>query len=107
MRRGIWHKVLNRLERAQVDLTVRVVKKVRSLCLAKVLNMIIDKLSTALQSRFLMAVRSVGFSLALKLSKIAQSWGLGTAEAWALDSRFARFLAIMDINSNHSGSLQR
>jgi len=99
MRRRIWHKVLNKLERAQVNLTIRIVKKVRSPLLARVLNSIINKLSNALQSKVLTMTKLVGFTLARKLSKIAQSWGHKTAEMWAQDSKFARFLAIMNLNS--------
>ena len=102
MRRRIWFKALNQLERAQIDLNVRFVKKVRSPSLAKVLDMIISKLSTALQSKVLRAVRSVGFPLAMKLSKLAQSWGYKSATMWAQDSRFARFLAIMKLNSGQT-----
>lgn len=101
MRRGIWYRVLNRLERAQVDLTVKVVKKVRSPFLARVLDVIIGKLSDALQSRVSKIVKSIGFTQTLKLSRIAQSWGNKSARIWAQDSRFARFLAIMDLNSSH------
>ena len=104
LRRGIWYTALNRLERAQVDVTLRVVQMVRSPCLARVLNMIIDKLSAALQSRVAMAVQSVGFAVAAQLSSIAQGWGLASARSWARDPRFARFLAIMDLNSHHVGS---
>ena len=99
VRRGIWHKVLNRLERAQINLTVKIVKRVRSSFLTKVLDLIINKLSVALQSKVLMMVESVGFPLASKLSKIAQSWGHKSAKTWNKDSKFARFLTVMNFNS--------
>ena len=101
VRRGIWHKVLNRLERAQINLTVKIVKRVRSSFLTKVLDLIINKLSVALQSKVLMMVESVGFPLASKLSIIAQNWGHKSAKTWDKDSEFARFLAVMNFNSMH------
>ena len=99
LRRRIWHRVLNPLERAQVDLTIRVVKQVRSPFLAKVLDSIIKKLSGALQSVVLTMVKTVGFPQAQKLSKIAQSWGNKAAEMWVCDRRFAKFLAVMHLNA--------
>ena len=102
VRRGIWHRILSGLERAQVDLTVRMVKVVRSPLLATVLDRIINKLSSALQSRILSLVRSVGFPMALRLSRIAQSWGYEAAQTWGEDSGFARFLAITDLNSTYT-----
>ena len=99
LRRGIWFRVLNGLERAQVDLTVRMVERVRSSVLARVLASIINKLSQALESKVSALIKSVGYPSALRLSRIAQSWGLGSAETWVSDSGFARFLAILHLNS--------
>lgn len=104
MRRGVWYRVMSRLERAQVDLTLRVVKRVQSPLLAQVLDLIVEKLSNALQGRVSRITRSIGFPLALKLSRMAQGWGNGSAQAWAQDSGFARFLAIMSLNSNDTWS---
>jgi len=99
MRRRIWYKVLNVLERAQVDLTLRMLERVRSPFLAKVLDSIIKKLSVALQSKVSTLIQGVGFQQALKLSRIAKSWGHRTAEKWNNNREFARFLAIMHLNS--------
>jgi hypothetical protein len=93
---------MTRLERAEVDLTLRFVTKVRSPFLAKVLNLIIDKLFNALESRVSRLTWSVGFPLALRLSKIAQSWGNRSARLWAQDSEFARFLAVMSLYSDNA-----
>lgn len=109
MRRGVWNRVLNRLERAQVNLTLRVVRRVRSPFLARVLDLIVAKLSNALQSRVARITKLIGFPLALRLSRIAQDWGNKSAQAWAQDSGFARYLAIMSLNSNNTrfSSLRR
>jgi hypothetical protein len=99
VRRGIWFRVLNRLERAQVDLTFKVVTQVRSALLARVLRNISGKLSSALQSRVLKAIKNVGIPLTHKISSIAKGWGHKSAESWAEDMKFARFLAIMNLNT--------
>lgn len=99
MRRRIWFRVLNGLERAQVDLTFRVVTTVRSALLARVLSMISGKLSSALQSKVLRAIKKVGIPLTHKISLIAKGWGHKAAESWAGDMKFARFLAVTNLNA--------
>jgi hypothetical protein len=99
MRRGLWFRLLTTLERVQVDLTVRLVMWVRSTKLAHVLDQIIAKLSAALQSPVVSATKAVGVPSARRLSAIAQRWGHASAKAWEHDLRFARFLAIVALNS--------
>ena len=103
LRRGLWHRVLSRLERAQVNLTLRVVKTVRSPLLRRVLDAIVSKLADALQSTVMRVMRSVGYASARQLGQWAQRWGHPSADAWARDAGFARFLAIMYLNSRPSG----
>lgn len=104
MRRGVWYRVMSRLERAQVDLTLKVVRRVHSPILARVLDSIIEKLESALENRVLIRIYSVGFPMALRLSRMAQGWGNKSAQAWAQDLGFARFLAIIGLNSNSKWS---
>ncbi len=98
-RRGLWYRVLNRLERAQVDWTVRIIERVRSPLLARVLAAIMAKLVAALESPLAKLTRTLGVELARRLSHIARTWGNATAEGWTRDSTFARFLAAMNLNS--------
>jgi hypothetical protein len=99
IRRGVWFKILNRAERAQIDLTVKVVKRVRSPLLTKVLTFLMRKLSKALEGRVKRLTREVGRRIAEKLSLIAQSWGYVSASLWKIEYGFKRFLAIMYMNS--------
>ena len=105
MRGGTWYRVLSRLERVQVDLTIKFVRRVQSPLLARVLDLIIDKLSNALQSRVSRIIVSIGFPLALKSSRIAQGWGNRSAQAWAQDLGYAKFLAIVSLNLNSAGPI--
>jgi hypothetical protein len=68
------------------------------------LDSIVEKLRSALESRVSSMVFSVGFPMAQRLSRIAQGWGNQSAEKWVRDSGFARFLAVMSLNSNSAGS---
>ncbi len=92
LRRGIWFKILNRVERGIIDLTVKCVDDIRSVKLAKVVTAIIDKLHFAVESTVDRLVRTIGLSLARKISNIAVNWGNRLASIWADDRAFARFL---------------
>jgi hypothetical protein len=94
LRRGIWFKAINRVERGIIDLTVRFVDTVKSTALAKVLMAIIAKLQTSKESMIDKLVRTNGLPLARKIRNIGVSWGNRLASLWAEDRSFARFLVI-------------
>ena len=99
MRRGLWFRVLSRGERAQIELTMRIVRRIRSFFLAKVLTRIVEKLLEAMESKVVRLTREVGSALAQKLSGIAQNWGNSSALEWSADPGFKRYLAVMYINT--------
>jgi len=99
IRRGIWFKTLTRSERAQVDLTIRVVQKIRSLLLARVLSSLVKKLLEAMESMVVHMMKVVGRPLAERLSQIAQKWGNASASRWAKDLAFIQYLTITHINT--------
>jgi hypothetical protein len=99
VRCGVWFRGLSRVDRALVNLTIKVVDGVRSFTLAKALLAVIKKLEDAFESRVLRILKEVGFPLARKLSLFAQKWGNNLAQNWMRDVSFAKFLAIMHINS--------
>jgi len=99
MRRGIWFRALTKAERAQMELTMRIVKKVRSFLLARVLGAIVTKLFDAMESKVMRVMREVGRNLAKKLSRIAQSWGNKSAHHWAGNPSFIQYLAVTHINA--------
>jgi hypothetical protein len=92
LRRGVWFRALNRLERGIVDLTVKVLDCIKSGKLAKVLKAVVEKLQIALENKADKLVRTIGLRLARKISNIAISWGNRLASKWAEDRAFARFL---------------
>jgi hypothetical protein len=94
LRRGVWFKTLNRVERGIIDLTVQCVDSIKSGKLAKLLTAIIGKLEYAMESIVDRLVRTVGLPLARKISNIAVSWGNRLASKWADDLGFARFLVV-------------
>jgi len=99
IRRGVWFRVLSRVERASIDLTIKIVKKVRSLLLARVLASIVKKLLDAMESKVARLMREIGQALAKKLTRIAQNWGNKLANQWVTDPGFVQYLTINYMNT--------
>lgn len=100
MRSGAWFKALQRIDRVLFDLTIRVVVDIRSAQLAKSILMLTRKLENAMKGSFSLRLRAIGLSLAQKISSMAQKLGNISASNWALDSSFAIFLAVIDVNNS-------
>lgn len=98
LRCGVWFKELSRDERMFMKLVIRVTSKVRSFLLAKLLSRIVKKLLDALEGEVARLMRTVGRSLAQKLSEIAQGWGNRSAARWPEDLGFVQYLTIMSLN---------
>ena len=98
LRRGVWYRVLNIVERGILDLTARYVAIIKSAKLAKIVSAILEKLKLASEGVVDRLVRTVGFSLAEKVSRIAQSWGNRIAVNWSKDADLARYLTVMKLN---------
>jgi len=98
MRSGVWFKVLPRIDRVLFDLTLKVAGTVRSFILAKSILTVVRKLESVMESRFLRAVKENGFSIARRISWIAQRWGNVAAKDWGSDRDFAKYLAAMSLN---------
>jgi len=98
IRRGVWFKVLSRLERGLIDLSLKMIKAIRSKILARAIYSIVKKLLEALEGKVHLAMQKIGISLAEKISQIAQNWGNKTAREWAKDLGFIQYLTIMSLN---------
>lgn len=98
-RRGIWFTDLKRQERKLLELTIRVVEKVRSFLLVKLVSRIVGKLHEAMESMVIRLMKTEGRNLAEKISKIGQVWGNKTAKHWAKDSGFIQFLTVTHLSS--------
>jgi hypothetical protein len=101
-RKGVWFKALSRLDRVLVELTIKVADKVQSSRLTEALLKVMKKMETALQNKISQAICHFGFSLVRKIGLLAKKWGNPLAESWMSDLSFARFLAVMHINSNQN-----
>jgi len=97
LRRGCWFRDLKHSERKLLDLTIRVVERVRSFLLAKLVSRIVCKLCEAMESRIFRLMRTEGRSLAEKISKIGQAWGNRAAKSWANDRGFIQYLTVSNL----------
>jgi len=99
LRKGMWYRVLSRIERACIDLVIKVVERVRSFLLQKMLSSILKKLEEAMESQVQHLMQRVGSHLASELSQIAQDWGNKSAVHWAKDYGFIQYLTITHMNA--------
>jgi hypothetical protein len=88
------------MDRALIDLTIKVADKVRSQRLTMALLKVLKKMEEALESKISQAIYRIGLPLAHKIGLLAKKLGNASAESWMSDLSFARFLAILYINSN-------
>ena len=101
MRSGVWYRALNRIDRVLVDLTIKVAKaNIHSNSLINQLLTVTSKLESILENKLSRATREFGYPLACKLSLIAQKWGNKGAFNWSQDLDFAKYLAVIKLNSN-------
>ena len=108
LRKGVWYRTLNRVERGIISLTARIVYRVDSKLLSGVLMKILSKLMKAMKSEFIRRVDDFGLGRARELSKQAAKWGCSAVIIWVSELNFARYLAMMSLNEpNGFGSTIR
>ncbi len=100
IRSGVWFKVLSQIERAQLDLTIRVVDRVRSCLLRRLLASIVRKIHEALESPIRRLIREIGVALARRVCAAAERIGCKKAWKWAEDKGFVQFLTITYMNTH-------
>lgn len=98
LRRGVWFKSLDRVERGIFSLTAQVVERVESVVLGIELVKMLKKLRDALKSRFVRHVEEFGFRRAREIKDQAVNWGNYIATGWASDLDFVKYLTMMDLN---------
>jgi len=107
LRKGVWFRVLDRIERSIINLVPRCMKKPRNAKLIDLLTKIIVKVKDALRSHVDDLVSQIGKPIARKLSSIAQKWGYRTAVKWATEDGFSKYWTIMKLNDNQSADSRR
>ena len=97
-RRGVWFRDLKHSERRLLDLTISVVRRVRSFMLARLVSHIVSKLREAMESSIYRLVRTEGREMVERLSKICEAWGNRAARFWVGDRGFMQFLVVNNLS---------
>jgi len=98
LRRGVWVRVLDGVERGILSLTCRLVDRVESEVLGVVLVKIVDKLREAMKSEFVRLMEMHGAIKARNIAQQAMDWGYKRAESWVHDLNFIRYLTNITLN---------
>jgi len=98
MRKGVWYRNLDRVERGIVSLTARLIDRVDSEILGVELVKILVKLVKALKSGFVRHMEMFGLGRVFELSRLAVEWGNSVAKVWVNDTGFVGYVSMMDLN---------
>ncbi len=100
-----WFRILSLEKRRFIDAVIQTVSRIQSSLLVKVLTPLAEKLLQAiggirgLVGHLSYEMQNYGRPLAQKVSQYAKNWGNKTAEKWATDDGFIRFLTVIEINN--------
>jgi len=95
----VWFRVLSKVERAIVDLTIKCVEKVRSIVLAGTISTIVTKILKSLEEDFVAAAERIGYKIAEMLCTQGERWGNKTCSTWKYDKYYLRFLGVNALNN--------
>jgi hypothetical protein len=98
LRSKAWFR-LERVERAVVELTIKVVERVRSSTLARMILGIADKLRQWVKPSLKELALSVGRPLAERIARVAEAWGNREAKKWPKDPGFMLYLGMSWLNT--------
>jgi hypothetical protein len=96
-RNGAWFRDLKQNERSLLDLTINIVKKVRSFRLAQVVSRLVSRLYETLESRIYYLISTVGREMAKNVSRIGEELGYQAAKNWVSDRTFMQFLVVNNL----------
>jgi len=99
LRRGVWFKALDVLDRSFINLTCTLLEKVDSSIMVREIMDIMLKLRDAAKGEFHRLVESIGVQRAWKAAENALIWGNKKASRWKYDTGFHMFHAMIEFNS--------
>jgi hypothetical protein len=98
MRKNIWYRSLTKIERSLVNLTIDLVREVRSFRLSFLLERIVERVNGILEDTLFVRIAKEGRKLALRLSQLAHAWGNLQALEWVQDNSYALYLGLLQLN---------
>jgi len=100
LRRRVLFTALDKSDRDYLYLTMKYFDEIRNSVVGTIIVKILAKLRDALESPFVRRMETYGIEKARSISRKAVEWGHDTAEGWAREKGFARYLTILDINGS-------
>ena len=98
LRKGVWYKSLDCLERGIISLAAQVVDRVQNVVLGVEIVKILAKLRDALKGELVRRMEEYGYERAKEIAAIAVEWGNRAAKYWVSEINLARYLSVMDLN---------
>ena len=93
IRKGVW-SCLTGVERGIVNLSIKLVKNIRSRLLSATLQRVVAKLSQAIKSGYLYKFEVLGKPIAERISELFYLWGNKNAIHWKDDLAYVRHLGM-------------
>ena len=100
IRRRVYHRALDRLERGILELSTRLLDEVRNLVLLEQLLDIVNKLEEAVKSRYQRHLESFGARRVTEIILQALRFGYKEAVGWLRDKSFVEYLTAMNLNGS-------
>lgn len=98
IRRGIWYRSMDEVDRGVFYLVTRIVDRVESELLGSVIIKILKRLRDAMKSEFVRHLEDYGYGAARRVVDQALSFGSVLAGGWVRDKSFISYLTLMDLN---------
>ncbi|MFH2110828.1 MAG: hypothetical protein ABIJ47_06140 [Candidatus Bathyarchaeota archaeon] len=98
LRRRILFTALDKSDRGYLYLAMRAFDEIRNADVGTIIVKILAKLKDALESPFVRRMETYGIEKARSISRKAVEWGHDTAEEWANEAGFIRYLTVLDFN---------
>ena len=98
IRKRVWYRCLDDVDRGIFYLVTRVVDRIESGLLGSVLVKMLKRLRDAMKSEFARHIDSFGYGAARRVAGQAFSFGSKLVSGWARDLSFIRYLTMMDLN---------
>lgn len=104
IRKRVYYRALDRLERGILELSSRLLDSAQSVVLLQQLFEIVMKLDEALKGRFQQHMECFGVRRVTEIIMQAVKFGYKDAVGWLRDPGFVKYLTVMDFNSPFGAS---
>ena len=98
VRRKILFSALDHSDRGYLYLAMKAFDEIRDADVGTILVKILAKLKEALKSPFARKMETFGVGKARQLSGVAVEWGYTTAQEWANETGFVKYLTNNELN---------